>query len=118
MTTGRLCEIWFGLAFKSSLESTGDTIGGRISMRCYPRCNGVRLGAHVDANLFTILWADGPGFQVPDAAAAGLSKEDCLRAGLPTLSSVRFWNIEYSYSSSLSPPPFFFPCSCVVKCTD
>ena len=29
-------------------------------MRCYPRSNGVRLGAHVDGNLFTILWTDGP----------------------------------------------------------
>ena len=34
-----------------------------------------------------MLWADGPGLQVPDCAAAGLSREDCLRAGLPTLSS-------------------------------
>lgn len=58
----------------------------RLSVRSYPRDSERRmLGAHCDANEITILWANGPGLQVPDSDQ-DLSTGDIKAIGIPSLS--------------------------------
>jgi hypothetical protein len=73
----RLCQLLFGPELETELHRRGEMLDGRISLRFYPKIpladqskatadpsTKVILGAHVDANLMTLLWSDGPGLQV------------------------------------------------------
>jgi hypothetical protein len=42
----------------------GKRVGGRQSIRCYPHDGAGQLGAHIDSNMLTMLWANGPGLEV------------------------------------------------------
>ena len=88
----RLCAAMFGDKFREALEVKGRTLDGRQSMRWYPeptsqaRCDAPQpaLGAHVDNTFFTMLWADGPGLQVP-SPMANLTAADVSQIGLPMM---------------------------------
>eukprot|EP01063_Lacrimia_lanifica_P022720 TRINITY_DN30246_c0_g1_i1.p2 TRINITY_DN30246_c0_g1~~TRINITY_DN30246_c0_g1_i1.p2 ORF type:complete len:312 (+),score=76.64 TRINITY_DN30246_c0_g1_i1:75-1010(+) len=111
----RLVEICFfpdapdgakdGAAAKAALREAGKRADGRVSLRCYPGAGAaagaderdaavpqrVRLGAHVDGNLFTLLWASRPGLQILNSAAAaagGVTPQDVLALGLPQIGPV------------------------------
>eukprot|EP01051_Picozoa_sp_SAG22_P026808 SAG22_NODE_8655_length_639_cov_0.853704_1_plen_74_part_00 len=53
-----------GPAFTERLAADRLKLDGRLSLRYYPPGSGWALGPHVDGNLLTVLWADGPGLQV------------------------------------------------------
>ncbi len=71
---------------------TAPALEGRLCMRTYPQAAAhedgatLRLGAHLDNTLFTLLWSDSPGLQVlhPERAREW-TPERVLRYGLPTL---------------------------------
>lgn len=49
------------------LAQAGLELCGRLCLREYPHqpsVTGVRIGAHLDSTLMTLLWADGPGLEV------------------------------------------------------
>eukprot|EP00929_Paragymnodinium_shiwhaense_P115704 TRINITY_DN84737_c0_g1_i1.p1 TRINITY_DN84737_c0_g1~~TRINITY_DN84737_c0_g1_i1.p1 ORF type:complete len:362 (+),score=80.00 TRINITY_DN84737_c0_g1_i1:54-1139(+) len=84
----RLLGILLGEAALQELEATGQYVDGKLSLRFYPggdQC--MRLNAHVDANLFTLLWAGGPGYEALDPGSQALQKEsimqDVLQVGMP-----------------------------------
>eukprot|EP00658_Telonema_sp_P-2_P014309 TRINITY_DN15439_c0_g1_i1.p1 TRINITY_DN15439_c0_g1~~TRINITY_DN15439_c0_g1_i1.p1 ORF type:complete len:256 (-),score=35.31 TRINITY_DN15439_c0_g1_i1:629-1396(-) len=82
---GRLCDAVLGEEFLAELDRTGRTIDGRQSLRYYPGGDGtgdIALGPHVDNTLFTMLWADGPGFQVVTTHEAA---ESSSGLGLPSI---------------------------------
>ena len=64
----RVLEIALGDDARAALEEGhGKTLhSGRLCMREYAsgEVGGSRLGAHCDATLLTLLWADGPGLEV------------------------------------------------------
>jgi hypothetical protein len=54
---------------------------GRLCLREYPyqpSATGVRIGAHIDSTLMTLLWADGPGLEVlsPPELPSGQTIDD------------------------------------------
>ena len=61
----------------SSLAERSLDLQGRLCLRAYPPAQDsdtneqfMRLGAHCDSTLCTLLWSDGPGLQILDPAAA------------------------------------------------
>jgi hypothetical protein len=61
---------------------------GRLCLRAYPvqQEETVRLGAHCDATLLTLLWSDAPGLQVMDAASVpDWTPSDVMGYGLPSM---------------------------------
>lgn len=79
----RICSILFGESFKDSLESQSKTLNNNLSLRYYPEKKSKGLGAHIDYNFFTIIWADQPGYQVPTNPS--LRSEDIRAIGLPSM---------------------------------
>jgi hypothetical protein len=69
------------------LREESKRMDANFSMRFYPKAGSGSLGAHVDGNVMTILWTDGPGLQVP-RDRAGITGEDIRNAGLPSLANV------------------------------
>ena len=53
-----------GSLTKEALKESGLSLGGRLTLRHYPLGGNGELGAHVDGNLFTLLWSDRPGLEV------------------------------------------------------
>ena len=59
-------------------------IGGRESIRFYPHAGDGVLGAHVDMNMITLLWANGPGLEVVDPRADGVDPAFIRQVGIPS----------------------------------
>lgn len=92
----RMSEILFGDSFAQKLLESNTTLGGRISVRYYPERavshaalnDQSLLGAHVDGNLFTLLWSDHSGLQVLDPANVGdVTPEFIANLGMPLIGS-------------------------------
>lgn len=69
------------------LTGEAPALEGRLCMRTYPQGETpLRLGAHCDNTLFTLLWTDGPGLQVmhPERAREW-TPQRVMAYGLPTL---------------------------------
>ncbi|KAJ1458200.1 hypothetical protein M885DRAFT_586298 [Pelagophyceae sp. CCMP2097] len=83
----RLASIVCGDGFSEGLEKRGQKLDGRLSLRVYPAApdSDARLGAHLDANLFTLLWADAPGLEVLDPQTSEISAADVLAVGVPSV---------------------------------
>jgi hypothetical protein len=61
---------------------------GRLCLRAYPAQHEetVRLGAHCDATLLTLLWSNAPGLQVMDPATVpDWTPADVMGYGLPSM---------------------------------
>jgi hypothetical protein len=62
---------------------------GRLCLRAYPKQTEqtVRLGAHCDATLLTLLWSDAPGLEVMDdrTLAPDWEPSDVMSYGLPSM---------------------------------
>jgi hypothetical protein len=61
---------------------------GRLCLRAYPAQHEetVRLGAHCDATLLTLLWSNAPGLQVMDPETVpDWTPEDVMGYGLPSM---------------------------------
>lgn len=77
----------------TAAQQQGLVLDGRLSLRVYPpvttemQAMGPQLGAHVDGNLFTLLWADQPGLQVLDPATA-CTADDVMNFGMPSFGPV------------------------------
>jgi hypothetical protein len=79
----RFCQILMGDAFTTFLTEKDAHLDGNLGIRFYPQQGPIGLGAHVDANEFTILWANGSGLQVP-RQDIGLNSDDIRAIGLPS----------------------------------
>jgi isopenicillin N synthase-like dioxygenase len=79
----KFCTHLMGDRFMAYLESSNQHLDGNLGLRFYPSTGNGQLGAHLDANLFTVLWANGPGLQVP-SVEAGLTADDVRAIGLPS----------------------------------
>lgn len=68
-------------------------LGGPLNIRYYPfnkKSDGVSLGAHVDANLFTLLWQSSPGLQVVvETPQRAIQATDVIGFGIPSIGPVR-----------------------------
>ena len=82
-------------------EGAGGQLDGRLCLRVYPAspapaagaddADGLRLGAHCDATLLTLLWASSAGLEVldPEAATAqGWTPAQVEGYGLPSFGAV------------------------------
>ena len=67
-----------GALTKEVLQEKGASLGGRLTLRHYPRGGNGVLGAHVDGNLFTLLWSDRPGLEVLDPEVGSRRKCVCV----------------------------------------
>merc|ERR1711933_127468 len=90
----RLFDAIAGPSFRGSLREEGKLLDGRISVRCYANDKSAikdqgehALGAHVDGNVMTLLFADAPGLQVPDPSAP-LTPEEVSATGIPSFGPV------------------------------
>ena len=79
-----------GLADRTELESilqqrgpNGSHIGGTGTVRRYPHWGRGVLGAHVDMNLITLLWSNGPGFEVIDPTLKNVNPQQIKGYGTP-----------------------------------
>ena len=64
---------------------------GRLCLRAYPAQHEetVRLGAHCDATLLTLLWSNAPGLQVMDPTTVpDWTPADVMGYGLPSMTGV------------------------------
>ena len=83
-------------SLERTLAAASLDVQGRLCLRAYPAvapCDAgadlVRLGAHCDSTLVTLLWSDGPGLQVLDPKrAAEWEPGAVMRYGLPTMGDV------------------------------
>ena len=71
------------------LDDCDVQLGGKLSVRRYPasqNCQPLRLGAHTDGNLFTLLFADSSGLEVV-TDSSNLTPSDIMLAGVPSTSA-------------------------------
>ena len=96
----RLVDAVAGPAFRETLAAEGSTLDGRISVRCYANENdeqveegqarelgAAALGAHVDGNVLTVLYANGPGLQIPSRDST-ITADEVAAFGMPTIGPV------------------------------
>eukprot|EP00928_Gymnodinium_smaydae_P032612 TRINITY_DN23571_c0_g1_i1.p1 TRINITY_DN23571_c0_g1~~TRINITY_DN23571_c0_g1_i1.p1 ORF type:complete len:365 (-),score=62.96 TRINITY_DN23571_c0_g1_i1:159-1253(-) len=85
----RLLRILLGDAALAEIDANDQYVDGKLSLRFYPGSDtSIRLNAHVDANLFTLLWAGGPGYEVLDPRHEELNNvrlQDVLQVGMPLI---------------------------------
>lgn len=84
----RLLDIVSGGSASVELAARGERLRGRLCLRAYAAADGrdgvVRLGAHIDHTLLTLLWADAPGLEVfapAEPAAARATSWSAKQAG-------------------------------------
>ena len=94
----RCARILLGDAALAALAAERKALDGRLSVRAYrcargpPRGAEGGLGAHVDGNLFTLLWASAEGLQVlalRPADRRAVCADDVLSLGAPTVGAAR-----------------------------
>lgn len=82
---------------EEALRDCGLKLDGKVCLRYYPARKGAaatesvstqRLGAHVDGNFLTLLWASASGLQVPKADALPASAVRSF--GIPSLTASAF----------------------------
>merc|ERR1712216_524767 len=85
----RLLGIVLGEDALAEMQAQGQYVDGKLSLRYYPGGDkDMRLNAHVDANLFTLLWAESPGFEALDPRHEALREvrlQDVLQVGMPCI---------------------------------
>ena len=81
------------LGVGEGVKQQGCFLDGPLNMRFYSfnePAKSVSLGAHVDANLFTLLWQSTPGLQVVvDIPNRTIEASDVISFGIPSIGPVR-----------------------------
>jgi len=65
------------------LKQKQSQIGGRESVRFYPKNGDGLLGEHIDMNMITLLWSNGPGLQVLSPNLKGIDPAAVRKVGIP-----------------------------------
>ncbi len=86
----RVAGIVFGDAHTAAvLDGGAATLTGPLSVKNYSGAadRSIRLGAHVDGNMFTLLWSNAPGLQVlrPTSGTVAFEPHDLMMFGMPMI---------------------------------